>query len=84
MLSASMAVTVLTSLGSQTAGNGIGLWAPTPTCAAAEDPTGRGIFSVDFRWPCRLRRASLFLLYGGRKSAGGHRASYSAREERSA
>jgi hypothetical protein len=25
----SMAVTVLTSLGSQTAGNGIGLWAPT-------------------------------------------------------
>jgi MFS family permease len=37
-----------------------------PACAAAEDPTGRGVFSIDFRRPCRVRRAAFFLLYGGR------------------
>jgi putative MFS transporter len=44
----SMAVTVLTSLGSQTAGNGIGLWAPTLLVLLLKIPPARASFLLIF------------------------------------
>ena len=44
----SMAVTVLTSLGSQTAGNGIGLWAPTLLVLLLKIPPAQASFLLIF------------------------------------
>jgi putative MFS transporter len=44
----SMAVTVLSSLGSQTAGNGIGLWAPTLLVLLLKIPPARASFLLIF------------------------------------
>ena len=71
----SMAVTVLTSLGSQTAGNGIGLWAPTLLVLLLKIPPAEASFLLIFGPALPGSSGDFFSPIRRTQSAGGPRAS---------